>query len=276
MKRFLLVFVLISMSLFARPEDWLEGGLITPEMIASVKDHLELTAAQESQMNALVTEVKEKGEPLEKKMREEQKALARLLRQSQSSSVDAEAALTRLLEAEAEVKHLRLRTLLNLRDMLTPQQQKKAVALTPGRQVKGDGLEARVRGKASRLRASIDALGVPPTQAMQERGVAIEALVRQGDLAGAEKALDLLIRESEAEVPGARTKIDFSQFAPGDTEVESLKQRYQAVEASAQSVVSIALIRQLLQGKEALEEAKAAEDPVRVGRILTWAEGALK
>ena len=250
--------------------------MITPEMIASVKDHLELTPSQESQMNALVAEVKEKGLPLEKKMREEQKALAKILRQPKSTSETADLALTRLLDAEAAVKHLRLRTLLDLRDMLTPDQQKKAVSLTPGRQMKGDGSESRMRGKASRLRAAIDALGVPPTRALQERGATVEALVHQGDLAGAEKALDQLIRESDAEAAATPVNLDFSQFAPGDTEVESLKQRYQAVESSAQSVVSIPLIRKLLQGKEALEAAKAAEDPVMVGRILTWAEGVLK
>lgn len=276
MKRLFLVWVLWVTILQARPEDWLEGGLITPEMVATVRDHLELTPDQESQMNALVTEVKEKGEPLEKNVREEQKALAKLLREPKSSADEAEVALQRLLDAEAKIKHLRLRTLLNLRDMLTPAQQKKALALSPGRRAKAEGPEVRIREKAAALRAAIDALGVPPTLRMVERGSAVEALVRQGDLIGANKALDQLIQDSEANVPATSERMDFSQFEPGDTDVPALIARYQKVEAAAQSVVSVKVIQQLLQGKEALEAAKKAEDPVTVGRILTWAEGVLK
>lgn len=276
MKFIVIFFVSLSSLLLAGPEIWLESGLITPEAIASVKTELGLTAEQASRINGLATELVTQAEPLEKQVREQQKALNKLLGQRETSEAAAAAALTALLEAEASLKQMRLRTLLALRDTLTAEQQEKALVLAPARQLKRSETETRVREKALRLKAAVDSLGVPPTAAMQERGAAVILLMRQGDMAAADQALDKLAKESGVDETDAVTEPDFSEFSPGDTELESLQQRYREVEQAAQSVVSIPLVRQLIRAKKALEEAKEADDAVAVGRILTWAEGVLK
>lgn len=276
MKRLLLLFLCFTASLMAGPEAWLEAGLLTPEMITSLKPELGLTKDQEEKMTILVKEVMAEAEPVEKQVREHEKELTRLLRQPSTTAAEAEAALTPLLAAEAEVKKLRLRTLLALRDVLTPEQQAKAVTLAPSRQGKRSSAEAQVNEKAQRLKTAVDALGVPPTQAMQARGQAIVSLMRAGDYDAADKALDQLILDSELDQTATVPAPDFSQVSPGDIDLTVLKQRYTDVEVAAQSVVSIPLVRRLIEAKTALEAAKIAEDAEQVGRILTWAEEILK
>lgn len=276
MKHFFLLLLCLTSPLIAGPEKWLEAGLLTPEMISSVKPELGLTQDQEEKMMTLVKDVMAEAEPVEKQVREYEKKLTRLLRQPSTTAAEAEAALTPLLAAEAEVKKLRLRTLLALRDVLTPEQQAKAVTLAPSRQGKRSSAEAQVKEKAQRLKTAVDALGVPPTRAMQARGEAIVSLMRAGDYGAADKALDQLILDSELDQTATVTAPDFSQFSPGDTDLAVLKQRYTDVEVAAQSVVSIPLVRRLIEAKTALEAAKIAEDAEQVGRILTWAEELLK
>ena len=47
------------------------------------------------------------------------------------------------------------------------------------------------------------------------------------------------------------------------------------MQANAQSIISLPLIRQFIKAKEALEQAKSAQDAELVGRILTWGESKL-
>jgi hypothetical protein len=100
-------------------------------------------------------------------------------------------------------------------------------------------------------------------------------LIRAGDLAMANKSLDQLIIDTGLDESGEGAVIDFSSQIPGDTDLEILKQRYEAVEVAAAGVISLPLLRQLIQGRDALELAKENEDASQVGRILTWAEGVL-
>ena len=275
MKRFLLCLLITSGILAAGPEALLQNRLLSADIITVIKPELDLTEEQESRMNAIVSGARAESAPLEKQVREQQKAFNHILRQPDSTPEVASAALARLMEAEGAVKQLQLRTLLSLRDVLTPEQQKKAVALAQPRQVKRADLETRVREKAARLRLAVESLGVPATQSMIERGSEVEALVKEGDLTAADAALDRLVTESQVDAAEAPATLDFSTYDPGPTDVETLKERYQAVETAAQSVLSLPLLRQLIQAKNALEEAKANEDAETVGRILTWAEKVL-
>jgi hypothetical protein len=51
-----------------------------------------------------------------------------------------------------------------------------------------------------------------------------------------------------------------------------LKERFEAVKVGAQDIISIPLLNQFLTAKAAFESAKASEDAVAVGRVLSWAE----
>ena len=260
----------------AGPDVWLQKGLITPEMISAVKSELGLSAEQETSMQSILNAAREKATPMETTVRERQQELNLLLKDGKTTAEQAAQALTGLLDAEQPVKQLQLRTLLELRDVLRPDQQKKALTLAPGRLARNDSIQTRVHQKAEKLRAAIESLGIKPTLAMSERGREIEGLIKAGAWGDANAALDKLAEESRAEEPEQDETPDFTQLEPGNTDLEELRQRYTRVEEKAQKLLSLPLIRQFLKAKEAFEEAKAAQDAEKVGRILTWAERQLE
>lgn len=273
-----LLFILLALCTCVRADinDWLQQGLITPEIISSLKNELELTAEQQAKMQAIVEAAQSEGQPLERAVKEAQQAFNGLLKDRETQAQAASTALNKLLEAESPLKHLQLRTLLELRDVLTPEQQRLAVKLAPERKAKTVGLETQVRQKALALREAVEGLGVKPTQAMSERGKEIEGLIRAGDWQAANAALERLIKDSQFDEPASTETLDFSAFEPGNVDLEALKQRYEAVQERGQSLISIPRMRQFLQAKQAFEEAKEAQDAEKVGRILTWAEKQLE
>jgi hypothetical protein len=239
-----------------------------------IKPELELTAEQESKMTAIVSEAREKGSSVESALKEQQKTLHQMLRDPSTTADAASAVLTKVLASEGEVKQLQLRTLITLRDVLTPEQQKKAAKLSLSKAVaQSTDLEASVKAKANKLRAAVDSIAEKPTEAMAYRGQEIETMIKNGEWASADAALDVLIQDSginEPEEAGAAP--DFSTFEPGDTNLDALQSRFETVKERAQEIISIPVMRRMLKAKEAFETAKAAQDAEAVGRILTFAE----
>lgn len=276
MKHILYILLAFATCVRADVNDWLQQGLITPEIISSLKTELELTAEQQTKMQAIVEAAQSEGQPLEQAVKDAQQAFNSLLKDRETQAEAAGTALTKLLEAESPLKHLQLRTLLQLRDVLTVEQQRLAVKLAPERKAKTAGLETQVRQKAMALREVVDSLGVKPTEAMSERGKEIEGLIRSGDWKAANEALEQLIKDSGFNEPVVTEPLDFSSFETGDIDLEVLKQRYQSVQDRGQSVISIPMMRRFVQAKQAFEEAKEAQDAEKVGRILTWAEKQLE
>ncbi|MBK8037056.1 MAG: Spy/CpxP family protein refolding chaperone [Verrucomicrobiaceae bacterium] len=274
MKHLALTLILTAATAFAAPEDLLKAGLLSPEIIQKIKPELELTAEQESKMTAIVSEAREKGSSVESAFKEQQKTLHQMLREPSTTADAASAVLTKVLASEGEVKHLQLRTLIALRDVLTPEQQKKAAKLSLSKAVlQSSDLEASVKAKANKLRAAVDALGEKPTEAMAYRGEEIETMIKNGDWTSADAALDSLIKDSGVNEPEeASAAPDFSTFEPGDTNLDALQSRFETVKERAQEIISIPVMRRMLKAKEAFETAKAAQDAEAVGRILTFAE----
>lgn len=274
MKHLVLTLLLTAATAFAAPEDLLKAGLLSPEIIQKIKPELELTAEQESKMTAIVSEAREKGSSVESALKEQQKTLHQMLRDPSTTADAASAVLTKVLASEGEVKQLQLRTLIALRDVLTPEQQKKAAKLSLSKAVvQSTDLEARVKAKANKLRAAVDAIAEKPTEAMAYRGQEIETMIKNGEWASADAALDVLIQDSGLNEPEeASAAPDFSTFEPGDTNLDALQSRFETVKERAQEIISIPVMRRMLKAKEAFETAKAAQDAEAVGRILTFAE----
>jgi hypothetical protein len=248
--------------------------LLSPEIIQKIKPELELTAEQESKMTAIVSEAREKGSSVESAFKEQQKTLHQMLRDPSTTADAASAVLTKVLASEGEVKQLQLRTLIALRDVLTPEQQKKAAKLSLSKAVvQSTDLETSVKAKANKLRAAVDAIAEKPTEAMAYRGQEIETMIKNGDWTSADAALDVLIKDSGINEPEeASAAPDFANFEPGDTNLHALQSRFEAVKERAQEIISIPVMRRMLKAKEAFETAKAAQDAEAVGRILTFAE----
>jgi Spy/CpxP family protein refolding chaperone len=274
MKHLTLTLLLTAATAFAAPEDLLKAGLLSPEIIQKIKPELELTAEQESKMTAIVSEAREKGSSVESAFKEQQKTLHQMLRDPSTTADAASAVLTKVLASEGEVKQLQLRTLIALRDVLTPEQQKKAAKLSLSKAVvQSTDLETSVKAKANKLRAAVDAIAEKPTEAMAYRGEEIETMIKNGDWASADAALDVLIKDSGINEPEeASAAPDFSTFEPGDTNLDALQSRFETVKERAQEIISIPIMRRMLKAKEAFETAKAAQDAEAVGRILTFAE----
>ncbi len=278
MKKILCCLFLTAASLpAAQVEDWLKSGLLHPDMIDSVREKLDLTEEQQSKLNSQLSEARAQAEPLEQTVKEQQKALGQLLKDPSTSADVAAAQLTKLLDAEAAIKQLQLRALIGVRDVLTPEQLAMVKKLGPPKVAEGGGLEAKVKEKAGKLRAAVEAIGVPPTEAMKYRGEEIEKLIKSGEFAQANAELDELMKDShykkmEAEVE----KVDFAKFEPGSTDLDSLRERFESVKGAGQEIVSLPLLRELVQAKTAFEAAKEAQDADQVGRILTYVEGKLK
>ena len=274
MKHLVLTLILTAATAFAAPEDLLKAGLLSPEIIQKIKPELELTAEQESKMTAIVSEAREKGSSVESAFKEQHKTLHQMLREPSTTADAASAVLTKVLASEGEVKQLQLRTLIALRDVLTPAQQKKAAKLSLSKAVvQSSDLEASVKAKANKLRAAVDALMEKPTEAMAYRGEEIETMIKNGDWTSADAALDSLIKDSGVNEPEeASAAPDFSTFEPGDTNLDALQSRFETVKERAQEIISIPVMRRMLKAKEAFETAKAAQNAEAVGRILTFAE----
>jgi Spy/CpxP family protein refolding chaperone len=278
MKKLLCCLLLAATSLpAAQVEDWLKSGLLHPDMIASVREELALTEEQQSKLNSQLSEARSQAGPLEEAVKSEQKALNHLLQDRSTSADVAAAQLSRLLEAEAAIKQLQLRALIGVRDVLTLEQLAKAKKLGPPKLAAGGGVDAQVKEKAGKLRAAVEALGIPPTEAMKYRGGEIEQLIKSGQMAEANAKLDELIKDSHfKELEAPVEKVDFSKYEPGSTELETLRERFERLQVAGQEIVSLPLLREMVQAKTAFEAAKEAQDADKVGRILTYAESKLK
>ncbi|MBL9155295.1 MAG: periplasmic heavy metal sensor [Verrucomicrobiales bacterium] len=255
--------------------DLARAGLVSPDIIVQYSSELGLTEEQKSRITTLHDEATAAAAPLEATVKEKQAALEALVKDDATTPEAADAALKELLDAEAAVKSLQIRTLIALRSELNADQRTEAIRLARAESLEKMPLEARVQEKARRLRAAFDEIGIEPPAALKEKGAAIEAQLTAGDLAAADQALDGLIAETGLLDPVPDAPADFAEQDPGATDLDTLKSRLETVETRAREVTRLPILRQLLKAKDALEAAKAAEDPIQVGRILTWAESVL-
>jgi hypothetical protein len=111
---------------------------------------------------------------------------------------------------------------------------------------------------------------------LEVRGQKITGLLQSGDPAATDRELDQAIVDLGIEEAAQPVKpIDFSAFEPGNIELTALEERFHRVEEKVQGVVRLSTLRQLVQARDALDAARAAEDAVKAGCILTWAESVL-
>lgn len=272
MKPLLLSLLLASPLALAAPLDWLKPDALSPDKVERMKSGLSLSPEQNTAIQQLLDKARSEGAIQEQALRDGQKAFDKLMRDASTTAADASAALARILEAEGAMKQLQLRTIISIRDVLTPEQQKLASKLADGKSAEATIAASPFGAKAARVKAVVDALGVRPTDALRERGAAIEALVKEGNLTKAEAELDKFILESGADEPDATEEPDFSTVEPGATDESSLRQRLDLITQDAQRLISIPTLRRLVKAKSALDTAIANQDAQAAGRILTWAE----
>ncbi len=259
----------------ADADAWIKNGLIPPDAILSHRSELALAADQQKRLDEIIEAATPKVEPLESAARSAQQQLEALLRNPATKTDEATAQLAKVLEAEAALKQFQLRTLMDLRVLLTPEQRAKALAATSAGGSPQAALETRLREEAERTKKAFEALGVPMTAALKERGQAIEAMIKDGRLEPALKALEQLVKETGLYDPAPKTAPDFTRLSPGNIDHTVLAERLETVTGKAQTVISIPTLRQLMQARDALEKAKDNSDAEAAGQALTFAENLL-
>ena len=252
------------------------AGLVLPDTVLQHQSELDISPDQAERLHKLADATRKEGQGLEATVKQEQDAFDALVKNLETSQEAALAQLDKLLTAEGALKQLQLRTLLKLRDALSPEQRKRALKIGSKEAILRDPVESRLKEKGLKVRTAFESLGIRSPKSLTAKAEAIESLVHEGRLAEAEKGLDDLIKETGVNEPvTAAASIDFGTFEPGSIEVSTLQQRYTAVEEKAAKVTHLPTLKLLLHGRDELEKAKASEDATKVGRILTWAEGIL-
>lgn len=271
-----LIAIAIALTLIHRGAVALDlDHVVTPETIFAFREALSFTPEQESELKDIFDTARSGGKTLEEEVRREEAALNELLRGENLEPGAAEAKFKALLSAEENLKLLQFRTLLELRGVLTPEQLSKAVSLGKQSRESTAPLLASLEEKGKRLKTAFDELGIKPAEELLAEGERIRGLIQGGDLGAADEALDVLGKKVGIDESSDETTIDFSQQDPGATGLASLESRFRTVESAVQKVTYLPKLRQLLQARDALEVAKAAEDAESVGRVLTWAENLL-
>lgn len=251
-------------------EDLFRLGLTPPESIRAHLEELDLDDGQRGGLVGLLDAAQKAMPALEVSVQEHGKALEAVVSSDSPNLEEAEAALDRLLEAEASVKRLQLRTILGVNGILKPEQRTKALEFAR----RDAENEAAALALAERFKIAFESLGIKPTEALQKGGDQIKQLLDERKFTEALKALEDAAKEVGLDEPAAEV-IDFGQFDSGDCDPNLLRERYEAVEERVQQVVRLTTLEQLVQARDELEAAKEAQDAVMVGRILTWAESAL-
>jgi Spy/CpxP family protein refolding chaperone len=256
-------------------KDWLKNGLIHPKIIMEYHGDLDLSAEQQEKIHAIIEAAKPKVEPLESAVKSQQERLIELVRKEDTTSEAAGSQLAKVLAAESELKQFQLRTMIDLRLLLTADQRAKALSLGGKATGSDPTLEAKVHAEAKRLKEAFDELDVPPTNALKERGAALAKMIADGNFKEATEAMAVFASDTGIDTPATVEEVDFSNLNAGATELPELKQRLETLQSKAQDIISVPVIRKLLKARDALEKAKEAEDAQLIGKILTYGESLL-
>ena len=275
----LLCIVIVSFAASASAVDvgaLVRTGLVLPDTVLQHQSELGISPEQADRLRKMYDEARQEGQPLDAAVKQKQEEFDTALKNFETTPTAAAEQLKGLLDAEAALKQLQLRTLLKLRDELSPEQRKKALKLGKNEALTRDPVQARLKEKGMKVKTAFEGLGIPTPESLKAKAENIEAQAREGRLAEAEAALDLLIKETGIdELTAAPANVDFDKFDAGATDVPTLQERYKAVATKAGEVTHLPTLKLLVQGKDELEKAKATEDATRVAKILTWAEGVL-
>jgi Spy/CpxP family protein refolding chaperone len=107
--------------------------LFRPELVMRHQGKLELTAEQREAITAAIKEAQERLGPLQWELDAKAEAVAKLV---ESDRVDVDATVAsaeQVLDVESRIKKEHVRLLLRIKNVLTPEQQKKLRELRPDR-----------------------------------------------------------------------------------------------------------------------------------------------
>lgn len=239
------------------------------------QSELEISDSQKQQIVSLFDAARREAEPLEAVVRDSEEKLADVIR-SHGNSYEASEQLKKLLDAESNLKQLQLRTLYQIRDVLTSEQKKMIATLPMQPSNERNQKETQFKEKADKLRAAFTDLKIQIPPSIASKGKEVEQALKNLDMDLANKLVDQLILEVGLNEPVDNSQDDIQSFESGSTDLSELQSRLASVEQKAKEVKWLPTLRKLIQARDHIEKAKANQDAQLAGKALTFAEKALE
>lgn len=205
MKRILLTTLLLSAcpllaaDVPAPKSDPFAGAFFPPEVIVQMHSQIGMTQQQLEAFQARVTKNQQQSEELRKKLESESSVLATLVKSERLEESAVLAQLDKVLDAERELKHLHIRLMVAIKNLLTPEQQARLHEITKDGGAKiAEATRTRLMQKVERVKESAQAYaagGRDPSEILKAMEQKFRPLVEAGKIPEAEAELDRVLEQ---------------------------------------------------------------------------------
>lgn len=181
----------------APQNDPFAGAFFPPELILQTREQIGLSQQQLQSFQACVTKTQSQSDELRKKLEAETATLATLVKTDRVEASAALAQLDKVLDAERELKHLHIGLMVEIKNLLTPEQQAKLREMIKGGSAQAaEATRARLTEKMERVKAGAEAWaasGRDPTEVLKAMEQNFKPLIESGKVKEAEAELDRVL-----------------------------------------------------------------------------------
>jgi len=246
-----LTLIITLRPLFAAEEskhgaDPFAGAFFPPEMVTMARDRIALTQEQQDAIRSLMEKTQARSDESRKKLEKETAALAALTSQERVDKTALLAQLDKVLDVERELKHLHVGVLVEVKNLLTPEQQSKLRAITKdgGTQLM-EAAQKRLMEKMGRVKDGAQKMadsGSDPSDILRTMEQEFKPLMEAGKAVEAEAVLDralkILSGEPEAKPEPTKSaapkaKADAPSDQPDEATIKRLTEKVEHISAGA-------------------------------------------
>lgn len=179
------------------PADPLAGAFFPAELVMMAHDQIGLTQQQQAALQNRMEKMQPRSEEMRAKLERETASLATLAKQPRVDEAAIIAQLDKVLDAERELKHLHIALMVEIKNLLTPEQQAKLrqIAASGGTQL-AEATRKRLTNKVETVQAAMQqwaASGHDPSAIAQEMEEKFKPLIEAGKVMEAEAELDRVL-----------------------------------------------------------------------------------
>jgi Spy/CpxP family protein refolding chaperone len=175
------------------------GAFFPPEMVAMARERIVLTQEQQGAIRSLMEKTQSRSDDWRKKLEKETAALAALTKQERVDKTALLAQLDKVLDVERELKQLHVGVLVDVKNLLTPEQQSKlrAIAKDGGKQLM-EAAQKRLMEKIERVKEGAQKMadsGRDPSDILRTMEQEFKPLMEAGKAVEAEAVLDRALKQ---------------------------------------------------------------------------------
>ncbi|MEI7728860.1 MAG: periplasmic heavy metal sensor [Verrucomicrobiota bacterium] len=183
----------------AAAADPFAGAFFPPELVLLARDQIGLTQDQREAFRTRVEKTQPRSEELRKQLERETAALATLAKRERVDEAALVVQLDKVLDSERELKHLHIGLLVEIKNLLTPEQQTKLreIAKDGGKQLAEDARK-RLTEKVQRVQEGAKKWsdsGRDPSAIARTMEEKFKPLIEAGKVMEAEAELDRLLEQ---------------------------------------------------------------------------------